>query len=62
MAALEYPVDKLQVLLLLEADDDVTINAARNRADFDAITIVLVPPAEPRTNQRPATTVALRDR
>ena len=52
MAALEYPVDKLQVLLLLEADDDVTINAARNCADFDAITIVLVPPAEPRTKPK----------
>ena len=44
MAALEYPVDKLQVLLLLEADDDVTIDAARNCEDSEAITIVLVPP------------------
>ena len=29
MARLEYPSDKMQVLLLLEADDDVTIDAAR---------------------------------
>ena len=29
MTALEYPRDKLQILLLLEADDDVTIEAGR---------------------------------
>lgn len=52
MAALEYPSDKLQVLLLLEADDDVTIAAARDCAESDAITIVLVPPAEPRTKPK----------
>jgi cellulose synthase/poly-beta-1,6-N-acetylglucosamine synthase-like glycosyltransferase len=52
MAALEYPPDKLQVLLLLEADDDVTIAAARGSAESDAITMVLVPPAEPRTKPK----------
>ncbi|MDO3636492.1 glycosyltransferase [Mycolicibacterium arseniciresistens] len=52
MAALEYPSDKLQVLLLLEADDDVTIAAARACAESDAITIVLVPPADPRTKPK----------
>lgn len=52
MAALEYPADKLQVLLLLEADDDVTISAARACEQSDAITIVLVPPAEPRTKPK----------
>ena len=52
MAALEYPRDKLQVLLLLEADDDVTIAAARECAESDAITILLVPPAEPRTKPK----------
>jgi cellulose synthase/poly-beta-1,6-N-acetylglucosamine synthase-like glycosyltransferase len=52
MAALEYPRDKLQVLLLLEADDDVTIKAAQSCAESDAITIVLVPPAEPRTKPK----------
>ena len=35
MAALEYPADKLQVLLLLEADDDVTIDAAKACAESD---------------------------
>src|SRR4051794_9026559 len=52
MALLEYPPDKLQVLLLLEADDDVTISAAQACGDSDSITIVLVPPAEPRTKPK----------
>ena len=52
MATLEYPRDKLQVLLLLEADDDVTIAAARDCAESDAITLCLVPPAHPRTKPK----------
>ncbi|CAA0117289.1 Beta-monoglucosyldiacylglycerol synthase [Mycolicibacterium vanbaalenii] len=52
MANLEYPRDKLQVLLLLEADDEVTIAAAQGCAESDAITILLVPPAEPRTKPK----------
>ena len=52
MAALEYPPDKLQVLLLLEADDDVTIAAAEACGQSDTISIVLVPPADPRTKPK----------
>ncbi|MGV0851642.1 glycosyltransferase [Mycolicibacterium phlei] len=52
MARLEYPRDKLQILLLLEADDEVTIRAARRCKESDAITILLVPPAEPRTKPK----------
>jgi len=52
MAALEYPRAKLQVLLLLEADDQVTIDAAQRCAESDEITILLVPPAEPRTKPK----------
>ncbi|MCV7227440.1 glycosyltransferase [Mycolicibacterium komossense] len=52
MARLEYPTDKLQVLLLLEEDDDVTIAAAKNCAESDAISLCLVPPAEPRTKPK----------
>ena len=52
MARLEYPPDKMQVLLLLEADDQVTIEAARGHEDSEIITIVLVPPAEPRTKPK----------
>lgn len=52
MAALNYPKEKLQILLLLEADDEVTISAAQQCAEVDTITIVLVPPAEPRTKPK----------
>jgi glycosyltransferase XagB len=52
MANLEYPRDKLQVLLLLEADDAVTIEAANRCAKSDAISILLVPAAEPRTKPK----------
>ena len=52
MAALEYPPDKLQVLLLLEADDEVTIAAAEACGQSDIITILLVPPADPRTKPK----------
>ncbi|HYO00983.1 MAG TPA: glycosyltransferase [Mycobacterium sp.] len=52
MARLEYPPDKLQVLLLLEADDEVTIAAAEACGKSETVTIVLVPPAEPRTKPK----------
>lgn len=52
MARLEYPKDKVQVLLLLEADDAATINAAEGYQDSESVTIVLVPPAEPRTKPK----------
>jgi cellulose synthase/poly-beta-1,6-N-acetylglucosamine synthase-like glycosyltransferase len=52
LAGLEYPADKLQVLLLLEADDDVTIEAAKRCKESDAVKILLVPPAEPRTKPK----------
>ncbi len=52
MSRLEYPADKLQVLLLLEADDELTIAAARDYEDSESVTIVLVPPAEPRTKPK----------
>ncbi len=52
MDALEYPRDRLQVLLLLEADDQTTIDAAKACGESDVITILLVPPAEPRTKPK----------
>ncbi len=52
MARLDYPADKLQILLLLEADDDITIAAARVSITTNTITTVLVPPAEPRTKPK----------
>ncbi|MCK5756844.1 MAG: glycosyltransferase, partial [Mycobacterium sp.] len=52
MESLEYPHDKLQVLLLLEADDEPTITAAREVGENDLVTVVLVPPADPRTKPK----------
>ncbi len=52
MRALDYPLEKLQVLLLLEEDDQVTIDAAHAVAANDLVTVVLVPPAEPRTKPK----------
>jgi glycosyltransferase XagB len=49
---LDYPRDKLQVLLVLEADDDATLNALSDGAgDFD-VTVVRVPPSHPRTKPK----------
>ena len=52
MAAIDYPRDKLQVLLLLEADDVTTIEAARSNDTTQLAEVVLVPPAEPRTKPK----------
>ncbi|MDV3127578.1 glycosyltransferase [Mycobacterium sp. 21AC1] len=55
ITALEYPQDKLQVLLLLEADDQATIdaaNACEDEAFTQVITTILVPPADPRTKPK----------
>lgn len=52
MAEFRYPADKLQVLLLLEADDDATLTAARDVDAPDWVSIVEVPPAPPRTKPK----------
>lgn len=52
MNALEYPTDKLEVLLLLEADDQVTIDAAEAAGLGDVCRILPIPPAEPRTKPK----------
>jgi cellulose synthase/poly-beta-1,6-N-acetylglucosamine synthase-like glycosyltransferase len=55
VSGLNYPADKLDVRLLLEADDQDTITTARARVAAIAsprITIVLVPPVEPRTKPK----------
>ncbi|WP_027507155.1 glycosyltransferase [Rhodococcus sp. UNC23MFCrub1.1] len=52
MTALDYPADKLQVLLLLEEDDDVTIAAARRAGVSEVVEVVLVPAADPRTKPK----------
>lgn len=50
--SIEYPRDKLQVLLLLEEDDEPTIVAARAVEASGIVTVVLTPPADPRTKPK----------
>lgn len=52
LSGLDYPADKLDVRLLLERDDASTINAAESALGDASITLVLVPPAEPRTKPK----------
>lgn len=49
---LDYPIDRLDVKLLLEADDRDTIAAARAVASPLPIELVLVPPGRPRTKPK----------
>lgn len=49
---LDYPADRLDVKLLLEADDTETIAAARRVRSRLAADIVLVPPSLPRTKPK----------
>jgi len=52
MSSLEYPADKLEVLLLLEQDDTETIDAARAACTGTSVRVVLVPAGEPRTKPK----------
>ncbi len=52
LSALEYPVGKLDIRLLLEEDDAETIAAARAANPGPHFTIVLVPDSEPKTKPK----------
>ena len=52
LEALDYPADRLEIRLLLEADDRETIEAARATPHGSSVRIVEVPPAAPRTKPR----------
>lgn len=52
LANLDYPREKLQILLLLEEDDDVTIDAAEAAGVGEFVTVVKVPAAQPRTKPK----------
>ncbi|WP_253189149.1 glycosyltransferase family 2 protein [Brevundimonas sp. LM2] len=52
LAAIDYPPDRLEAFLLLEAHDRETIDAAWHADRPDWLSIVLVPPGEPRTKPR----------
>lgn len=52
VSSIDYPADKLEVLLLLEADDDVTIDAAEAAGLGEVCRILRIPPADPRTKPK----------
>ena len=50
--ALEYPRDRLEILLLLEQDDHETVAAALAMGLMKPFRVVLIPPSEPRTKPK----------
>jgi len=52
LAELDYPTDRLEVLILVEQDDDETLNALRQASPPSHFQLVLIPPAEPRTKPK----------
>lgn len=52
LRALDYPADRLQALIVLEADDDVTLAAVRALALPDFVQVLVVPPGTPKTKPR----------
>jgi cellulose synthase/poly-beta-1,6-N-acetylglucosamine synthase-like glycosyltransferase len=52
VTALDYPLSKLQVLLLLEADDTETVLAAKASRPPDFVRLVVVPPGGPQTKPK----------
>jgi cellulose synthase/poly-beta-1,6-N-acetylglucosamine synthase-like glycosyltransferase len=52
LEAIEYPQHLLDVKLLLEADDEETIAAARDLTPRRHIELVIVPPSQPRTKPK----------
>ena len=59
VAALDYPADKLDVILLLEEEDDITYDAAVAARPPAHVKILRVPPSEPQTKPK-ACNVGLR--
>ena len=52
MLALDYPLDQLEVLILLEEDDAGTIASARHHMSRAPFRVVVVPDGRPRTKPR----------
>lgn len=52
MTALDYPVDKLDIMLLLEADDKATIAAAEAMQLPPSFRLVIVPDSQPKTKPK----------
>jgi cellulose synthase/poly-beta-1,6-N-acetylglucosamine synthase-like glycosyltransferase len=52
LSALDYPADRLEILIVLEAHDAATLAAATAQARPDHLRIVVVPPGGPCTKPR----------
>jgi cellulose synthase/poly-beta-1,6-N-acetylglucosamine synthase-like glycosyltransferase len=52
LGALDYPAEKLEILVLLESDDTETIEAARAAQPPATVRLVIVPDAEPKTKPK----------
>ncbi|WP_110208033.1 glycosyltransferase [Nocardioides daejeonensis] len=52
IGSLDYPKSKLDVLLLMEADDHETIEVAKSMRPPEYIRLVVVPPGHPQTKPR----------
>jgi glycosyltransferase XagB len=52
LGALDYPREKLEILLLLEENDTETIEAARAARPPSTITFLIVPPGHPQTKPK----------
>ena len=52
MDALDWPKEKLDILLLLESDDTETIQAAKNMNLPEHYSIVIVPDSQPKTKPK----------
>ncbi|MCU1394976.1 MAG: glycosyl transferase, group 2 family protein [Ilumatobacteraceae bacterium] len=52
IGTLDYPASKLQILLLMEADDSETLAAARASRPPECVRFVVVPPGGPQTKPK----------
>jgi cellulose synthase/poly-beta-1,6-N-acetylglucosamine synthase-like glycosyltransferase len=52
LGALDYPAEKLEILVLLESDDSETIEAARAARPPATVRLVIVPDAQPKTKPK----------
>ena len=52
LEALDYPRERLQALIVLEADDDVTLAAVRAMTLPAFVQVLIVPPGTPKTKPR----------
>jgi cellulose synthase/poly-beta-1,6-N-acetylglucosamine synthase-like glycosyltransferase len=52
LSSLDYPPEKLEILLLMEEDDQETIEAARRSNPPGTVTMVIIPDGQPKTKPK----------